>query len=1705
MISIKQSIELYSWSLKIMDNKKCMFVLILSIFVLFGMACVCAGEVNETTMGVIDADNLKISEDNQAIEQSNDFIGVDESANITLNDVGLDETFQSGSAGEDILSSGEENELTAGKVITVSGSSFGKIKDAIKSASDGDVIVLSKTTYEGGKGDSITINKQIKIEGNGAVLNIYEKANIFTITAKNVILDNICFIGGSSYGGGAISLTESSSNCTVSNCQFTNNHATRGSAVYDLGSNNKVLNCNIYDNVAEYGAVHSRGLNITISDCTFTGNEATTGGGAVFIAGSYATVQNCKFSDNFAKSYAGALQFNYNSVNCSVINSAFYYNYVTNSEAGAISDSGSGNVISHCDFIDNRIYGSGVIGAAIESSGNNVEISYCNFTNHSSNYGAIYLTDKSFNCTVSNSIFTNNIARYTGGAISDNGNRNRILKCDFNKNFAGKGPVFLSGVDGTIDDCVFFENVGIFGGAVYLNSTSSGSTVSNSKFIKNTADNGGAINNHGRLTLINSIFDSNSADFGGAVFNNNEMEIVDCEFINNQANLGDDNGTADSLMVATSNCGGAILNQAVLILSDSIFENNNAILCGGAISNIAILNLANCIFKENSASFGGAILNLDNMDVAGSNFTNNVATSEGGAIFTQHGLNVSDCQFEINTAQMGGAIFNYKGALTIIDSTLANNYATDNGGAVFNLDTFGGKNTKFKNNRAKNGGAIANMDDSNIEDCTFEDNVATERGGAIYSQRAILEVSDSTFTGNGAENGGAIHSNRGTFTIYDSKLTNNNAALVGGAIVLVGEYVNQVINMSGYSYFSSYKLGFGKMINVTIDNNTATKLGAGIYDDNCDLEISDSILSNNHNAASGGAIYNNATMILKNSILECNSANYGGAFYLAQYDVLVMNSTFERNVAKGGGAILNLNSSLDIIESTFIENTANPGSAIWTGKADSLRLKEGTTFIDNYNNLNSIRADEGSVDLSNCEFICSLSFEIGHIDDVYLNSPVTVDVVAKMKNGLVLNGNVIVEIGGEKHNVKITDGKGKLTVTPKLGAGKYKATINTNEKNFTPASAESNEFSIYAKTSFFALNKLIKNADKTLNLNMDYTYDPDSDSEFKDGIIIDNDLTISGNGKTIDADGKARIFYISKNSKVEINNLNFKNANTKGNGGAISNEGDLTVTKSTMVDNSADKGGAVYNGGDLKITDATMVNNSASEGGAVYNGGDLTIADSVLTSNSANNGGAIHNTNVLNVESSTIDNNTASNSGGAIDNEGSLTITDAVLVNNQADDGGAIYNDDKVTINNSTMANNNATNGSAIWTKNGDDVEITDSTFVDNVNNDEAISSENGEVNTSESKFQNAVSFKISNINDFISGQAITIRVTETLRGSEVNGRVTVIIGGEKYVIDIIKGSGTKTITSNVNPGKYTAKLTFDETEKYTSTTAESNKFTVTKRPNIQISNMADVIVGNPIVLKLSADSLFCGDVVVKIAGVDYEISIVNGSGFKTITPTLGPGTYNAVINFLGNDKFVAQNVTSNDFKVVEKASTVILSSTVTTVYNGGKYLVATLKDSAGNPIKGAKLTIKLSSGKSFTANTDKNGRAKVTTNGMVPKTYTASVNFAGNAKYDASSKKVKLTVKKASTKLTASSKAFRVKATKKLTATLKDSKNKIIKGKYITFKFNGKNYKVKTNSKGIASKLFKVTKIGTYRVNIKFAGDKCYKASSKTVNLVVK
>ena len=147
------------------------------------------------------------------------------------------------------------------------------------------------------------------------------------------------------------------------------------------------------------------------------------------------------------------------------------------------------------------------------------------------------------------------------------------------------------------------------------------------------------------------------------------------------------------------------------------------------------------------------------------------------------------------------------------------------------------------------------------------------------------------------------------------------------------------------------------------------------------------------------------------------------------------------------------------------------------------------------------------------------------------------------------------------------------------------------------------------------------------------------------------------------------------------------------------------------------------------------------------------------------------------------------------------------------------------------------------------------------------------------------------------------------------------------------------------------------------------------------------------------------------------------------------------------------------------------------------------------------------------TATTNANGEAKLTglsklSNGN----YTVKISF-GDDYYKDSSLTKKITIKRAvakkivkkATKLYVPKKTFKAKKkVKKLTATLKNGK-KVIKGRKIVFIINKKKYTAKTNKKGVATVKIKLSKKKTYKVTVKFAGDKYYKASKRTSKVVIK
>ena len=157
--------------------------------------------------------------------------------------------------------------------------------------------------------------------------------------------------------------------------------------------------------------------------------------------------------------------------------------------------------------------------------------------------------------------------------------------------------------------------------------------------------------------------------------------------------------------------------------------------------------------------------------------------------------------------------------------------------------------------------------------------------------------------------------------------------------------------------------------------------------------------------------------------------------------------------------------------------------------------------------------------------------------------------------------------------------------------------------------------------------------------------------------------------------------------------------------------GEIVVLQSSFLNNSSsEQGGAIDNRGTLQIVDSIVSNNHVGYydglGGAIFNDGDLTVAGSTLEQNevSANfdaGGGAISNHGQCVLESSTLSGNRVSGRmawGGAIDSSGPLTIDNVSILDNEVYGtdgaaGGGLNAEAVTTITRSTVARNSVTVG----------------------------------------------------------------------------------------------------------------------------------------------------------------------------------------------------------------------------------------------------------------------------------------------------------------------------------------------------------------------------------------------------------------------------
>ena len=174
---------------------------------------------------------------------------------------------------------------------------------------------------------------------------------------------------------------------------------------------------------------------------------------------------------------------------------------------------------------------------------------------------------------------------------------------------------------------------------------------------------------------------------------------------------------------------------------------------------------------------------------------------------------------------------------------------------------------------------------------------------------------------------------------------------------------------------------------------------------------------------------------------------------------------------------------------------------------------------------------------------------------------------------------------------------------------------------------------------------------------------------------ITTDVVVNGpvNGAlTVSGAGVARVFNVNAATTVTLSKMTIANGNA-GFGGAIQNNGDLTINNCTLSGNTATgSGGAMNNDGTMKITNSTLSGNTAgNEGGAIFigSGGTLALGNVTLVKNSAPGGagGGIASLGTLNLKNSIVALNTAVFGNNVFNIGGTATSSGYNLSN---DDGG---------------------------------------------------------------------------------------------------------------------------------------------------------------------------------------------------------------------------------------------------------------------------------------------------------------------------------------------------------------------------------------------------------------------------------------------------
>lgn len=899
-----------------------------------------------------------------------------------------------------------------------------------------------------------------------------------------------------------------------------------------------------------------------------------------------------------------------------------------------------------------------------------------------------------------------------------------------------------------IVNSVFKGNATNWNAGVIYNAPSASLYITDSTFLKNSANNGAAISSSGTIVSIyNSLFGSDDStlgntatSFGGAIRNDTNMYIYNSIFKNNSAGWG----------------GGAISNNSNLIITNSIFNNNKVTIAsyhGGAIYAASgtlklIADGGDTTFTGNTDSTGandiyissGTVYMNSGKKLDGSNnivdavieFDDSVKSSSTANTIEVNKSNVTSNLSGTTYAPTNGTV-NFYGDIAA-DSSLGNKLAMNIYDGTVNFGKSAIANINIDDvNLSVTGGS------QNFTNTTFKNGSRLTLNNTLTPTADSTNFTGATFTGSGtsAVNGGALSLSSGTMNITNSNFKNYITSNSGGVIYEGSSTSSSAdayskVSISNGIFGDSLATGNSASLTVTADSTPANIFGGAIYAystnsssgntyETLNITNGSSFTGNNAFASASGANAASSTQSAGGAIYLYSITNGMGSVNLTAN---ISDSTFTTNYTKGQSTNSS-STSLGGALAAFARSSSG-------GTASTTTNITGTTsFSGNYAQAsNSVTsAAQGGVIYNGAQgatgsTATSLETTVinvsGHatFDSNYVSA--SASGVATAQGGTIWNQSINstastatanINLAGAtlSNNHSYATSSGASAADARAGAiynnatnsstGLTTATVSVSgtskfENNYAEASSTSGQASAYGGAIY---NCISGTSTATVNI---------SDTIFTGNYAKATSLaTVSGTNNTTACGGA---IYNAASSTLNIT------GNTQFSG----NHADAySSTSGTYL---TSRGGAIYNAATLNISgdnntfSSNYVLGGDRYGGAIFTGGTFTMSgtNSGFSQNYGAQGGAIYvNSGTVNLSNITFSDNGfltinstpyLTNAGGAIFKAGTVTLNSVKFTNNVAGLGGAIDSySGSLYITNGNFTSNGITSGNSLKTNQG--------------------------------------------------------------------------------------------------------------------------------------------------------------------------------------------------------------------------------------------------------------------------------------------------------------------------------------------------------------------------------------------------------------------